>query len=91
MPDQYEKLKETVKELEDELHSIESMNDQTRAVLHEVVQEIRQALHEDDSTELHPQSIRDRLKSAAREFEDAHPRIAEVINRLVDGLAQMGI
>lgn len=91
MPDQYEKLKATVEELEDELHSIESMNEETRAVLREVVQEIRDALHEDDPSELHPQSIMDRLKSAAQEFEDAHPTTAGVIYRLVDGLAQMGI
>ena len=88
MLDQYEKLKATVEELEDELHSIDSMNDETRAVLREVVQEIRDALHEDDPTELHPQSIMDRLKSVARDVPTA---TAGVIYRLVDGLAQMGI
>ncbi len=91
MSDQHEKLKATVRELEDELRSFATMDDETRGVLREVLGEIHAVLGGEDTTASQQQSWRDRLSDAAYQFEGAHPAIAGVIRRLMDGLAQMGI
>ena len=91
MLDQFEKLKATVKELEEELHSVQTVDDGTRAVLHEVMQEIQSVLHEDGPTAFQPQSVTDRLNQALSQFEDDHPGMAGIIRRLIDGLGQLGI
>lgn len=91
MSEQYEKLRATAKELEEELHSLKTVDDETRTVLHDVLQEVRAVLHEDEPGEFQPQSLTDRLHNAAQEFEGSHPTMAGIINRLIDGLGQMGI
>ena len=91
MLDPHEKLKATVRELEDELRSFASVDDETRGVLREVLGEIHAVLGGEGATASQQQSWQDRLSDAARQFEGAHPAIAGVIQRLLDGLAQMGI
>jgi hypothetical protein len=36
-------------------------------------------------------SVMERLRQAAHEFEGSHPTITGIISRLIDGLGQMGI
>lgn len=91
MPDQQEKLKAIVRELERELRSFEAMDDETRDVLREVLEEIQGVLGGEEVTPSQQESWRGRLSDAAYQFEGAHPTIAGVIRRLMDGLAQMGI
>jgi hypothetical protein len=91
MTEQIEKLKFTVAELEDELRSIDSVDAETRAVLEQAVLDIVAALHKAAPGERAPQSLVDRLQSAAQEFEESHPTVSGIVSRLVDGLGQMGI
>jgi hypothetical protein len=91
MTEQIEKLKSTVAELEDELRSIDSVDAETRAVLEQAVLDILAALNKAAPGERAPQSLVDRLQSAAQEFEESHPTVSGIVSRLVDGLGQMGI
>lgn len=91
MSEQYEKLKATVRELEHELRSFDAMDDETRDMLREVLGEIQGVLGGEDATASQRQSWKDRLSDSAYQFEGAHPTIAGVIRRLLDGLGQMGI
>jgi hypothetical protein len=91
MSEQHEELTATVKELEGELHSLQSVDDETRAILKELLDEIRVVLHEDNTEDTHSQSMMERLNHAAHEFEAAHPTVAGTLNRLIDGLGQIGI
>jgi signal transduction histidine kinase len=91
MSEKLERLKATVTELEEELHALKELDDDSRAVLREAVQEIQAALHEEEPGNLESQSLTDRLTDATREFEGSHPTLTGIITRLIDGLGQMGI
>ena len=89
MPERKEKLRETLEELEAELQSLESLDPETRDMLAEAAADIQAALHKDDAAEHH--TISERLRDTVQEFEADHPTLAGVLNRLIDGLGQMGI
>ncbi len=91
MSEHMEKLKATVAELEEELRSLETLDDETCEVLEEALREIQAALNPDETTELEAESLMDRLNDATHEFEGSHPTLTGIISRLVDGLGQMGI
>jgi len=88
MPERIDRLRATVRELEKELASLSEIDDQTRDVLEEAVQEIRDALRPQD---LEPQSLASRLKLAAEDFESSHPTLFGIVSRMIDALGQMGI
>lgn len=91
MSEHAEKLKATVAELEEELRSLETLDDETCEVLGEALREIQAALSPEDPNELEAESLMDRLNDATLEFEGSHPTLTGIIGRLIDGLGQMGI
>jgi chromosome segregation ATPase len=91
MSEHVEKLKVTVAELEEELRSLETLDDETCEVLEEALREIQTALNPDEPAELEAESLMDRLNDATLEFEGSHPTLTGIISRLIDGLGQMGI
>ena len=44
-----------------------------------------------EGSELHRQSLIQRLTEATEKFEGSHPALTSVVTRLIDGLGQMGI
>ena len=90
MPDRIEKLKTTLRELEAELASIDSLDEETRAALEAAMEEIGQRLRKRD---YHAQadSLTARLQDAAGEFETSHPTLFGIVTRTIDALGQMGI
>ncbi|MGE5191540.1 MAG: DUF4404 family protein [Deltaproteobacteria bacterium] len=86
-----EKLRATVSELERELHGLTAVDDEARQVLQEAVREIRAALHEEDRSEARRRSLIQRLQESVGKFEATHPDLTNILSRLIDGLAQMGI
>lgn len=91
MPDRLEKLKAMLADLETELDSLGSMDTETRQVLEEAVSEIQAALEAKDPTEIEHETLADRLRNAAEEFESSHPTLFGVVSRTIDALGQMGI
>ena len=90
MPEQIEKLKSTLRELEAELASIDTLDEETRAALEEAVEEISQRLRKRDYAP-QPDSLAARLQDAAGEFETSHPTLFGIVRRTIDALGQMGI
>lgn len=94
---QIEKLKTTLTELEQELRSIQTVDEETRRVLEEAIGTIRATLNEntpaatEDTPAAGEQSLTDRLSAAVVQFEGQYPTLTVIIGRLVDGLSQMGI
>jgi Domain of unknown function (DUF4404) len=84
------KLRATVAELEQELRDSANLDDESRQMLRQTVGEIRAALR-DEETPLESQSLAQRLSEATGKFEGSHPALTNVVARLIDGLAQMGI
>jgi chromosome segregation ATPase len=90
MPERTEKLRQTLVELENELHDLDTLDDEARKMLQEVSREINTLL---ERAEPHPHasSVQNRLNESIESFEVAHPTLAGVVRRLIDGLGQMGI
>lgn len=96
MTDRIEKLRATLAELEAELADMDSIDPKSRARLQEVAAEISAALERSDpdlaGLRLEPpHTIPERLSENVETFRAQHPTLAGILQRLVDGLAQLGI
>jgi len=91
MPERIEKLRTLLDELEQELHGVESLDDELRTMLREAAEEIQTALQAEDVTSMEHQTLSARLNDAVSEFVSSHPTLYAVVNRMVDVLGQMGI
>ncbi|MBW3599484.1 MAG: DUF4404 family protein [Planctomycetes bacterium] len=91
MPERLSKLRTAVDELERELHSLDEIDPETRRLLEEARGEIREALARQQPETLDTHTLSGRLEGMARRFEATHPTLAGVLERLVNGLAQLGI
>jgi hypothetical protein len=96
MPDPIERLRVTLAELETELGEIDSLDPASRARLQEVADEISTALRRSDP-DLQglkmepPHTIPERLSENVESFRAQYPTLAGIVQRLIDGLAQLGI
>ena len=90
MPERIEKLRATVSELEAELASLSELDDETRNLLEDTVNDLQAKLakHPD---EIEPHSLTERLREVAEAFETSHPNLYGIVSRTIDALAQMGI
>jgi len=95
MSDRIEKLRATLAELEAELNDVDSLDADSRGRLQEVADEIATALRRSNpEKELRlepPHNMREQLIENVETFRVQHPTIAGILQRLVDGLAQLGI
>ncbi|MGE0756010.1 MAG: DUF4404 family protein [Pirellulaceae bacterium] len=92
MPEKHEKLRATLQELESELATLNSLDDETRTALETVLQEISDTLGKRAPTEpAQHGTLASRLQDAAEEFETSHPTLFGIVTRTIDALGQMGI
>lgn len=96
MADRIEKLRATLAELEAELAEMDSLDPDSRARLQEVADEISAALERSDpdlkGLRLEPpHTIPERLSENVESFRAQYPTLAGIVQRLIDGLAQLGI
>jgi uncharacterized protein involved in exopolysaccharide biosynthesis len=91
MPERLERLKKTLHELESELQELETLEQPERALLEDVSREISQVLQKHPAEATSYASLQDRIQAAESSFAVAHPTISGILNRLIDGLSQMGI
>lgn len=79
-----ERLRGILGELHQVLESAEDLDDSSRDALRGAVDEIQSALDADASQLA---GLRERIEH----FEGSHPRLTEVVRRIVDQLSEMGI
>jgi hypothetical protein len=96
MPDRIDKLRATLAELEQELSEVDALDDAARQRLQEVSDEISAVLRRSDPDLNHlkldpPHTVREQLLENVEAFRVQHPTLAGILQRLVDGLAQLGI
>ena len=81
-------LRKILDELSELLEGGEELDEEAREALREAAGEIESALESKDfSLESQLAALRQRLGR----FESSHPRITEIVRRLVDQLSEMGI
>jgi hypothetical protein len=91
-----EKLRVTLAELEAELQQADDLDPESRAQLEHAARDIAAALKRSDPTlkDLkleRPHSLREQLTDTVEGFRAQYPTLAGVVQRLTDGLAQLGI
>ena len=93
MPDRLEKLRATVLELERQLQDPSDLDPAARELLTAAARDIQTALSqaEPSQTSAGDESLTSRITDAARQFETEHPTLAGLLERIADGLAQLGI
>ena len=80
-----DRLRGILGELHQILESTEDLEESSRAALRGAVAEIQGALDAGGTPQL--VGVRERIEH----FEGSHPRLTEVVRRIVDQLAEMGI
>ncbi len=83
--DAAERLRGILGELHQVLESAEDLDDSSRDALRGTVDEIQSALDSEGVSQL--SGLRERIER----FEGSHPRLTEVVRRIVDQLSEMGI
>ncbi|MFO0867510.1 MAG: DUF4404 family protein [Pirellulales bacterium] len=102
MSDLKERIRATVRDLEQELAAAGPLDNDSRQLLEQAAQEIRAKLgvapggsvpgsSEASSAAAEPGSLVERINTAARRFESTHPTLSGILERIADGLAQLGI
>jgi len=84
-----ERLRESLLAIRTELAEPEGMDAGSRELLEKVAADIERVLDEEDETT--PETARGRMEQLAVDFEAEHPRVARVVNEVVEALARMGI
>jgi len=82
-------LEESLNRLRLEIRALDIGNDEARARLEQLIREIEQTLARPDGAA--SGTLGDQLKTSVLSFEVSHPRLAVVMNEVVEKLAQMGI
>lgn len=86
-----ERLRAAVDHLEVELGGVDSLDDETRALLETVGADIQSMLAKSNPPPAAHESLLERLSESVEVFEVAHPRLAAAVRQLMDGLSQLGI
>jgi hypothetical protein len=86
------RLRETLQQLHEELDRTESVGAEERALLKDLMADIQHTLEkpEEGTAERH-QSLNERLREAAGDFEEAHPSLTLALRRVVDAFRWMSI
>jgi len=91
MSDRLEKLRATLRDLEAELQALGTLDDATREQLAAAAEEIATSLRRGKTKPTVGRQTDQSLQGRLADFEAAHPQLAGVVTRLLDGLAQLGI
>jgi hypothetical protein len=85
------RLKVILRDLEAELASSTSVDDDVRERLEQAIAEIQSAIQQEDPSQLEADTLSARLSAAAERFESSHPTLFGMVGRIVDALGQLGI
>lgn len=91
MSDQAKRIAELVHELEDELHQVDSLSEESQQALREAIGEIQTALKTQSPEADSAADATKSLGDVIHEFEASHPALANAVSRLINALGQMGI
>jgi hypothetical protein len=86
------RLRETLQQLHEELDRTECVGTEERALLKNLMEDIQHTLEKpgEGTAERH-QSLHDRLREAAGDFEEAHPSLTLALRRVIDAFRWMSI
>ena len=83
-------LDESLNDLRAEIRALDIGDDEARRRLEKLIQDIEQALENPEGTAA-DETLGEQLKTSILAFEASHPRIAAVMNEVMEKLSHMGI
>ena len=86
-----EELRKTLASLHETLNETSDVDDDTRELLASVTADIQRLLVDDGSAVEADDSLSERIADMSRDFDAHHPMIGGLLQRLSDGLANLGI
>lgn len=82
-----EKLQQLLKELHRELGATRTLDQQSRALIEKVLQDVGRVGEDPDA----PDGMEVRLREVVLRFESEHPRLAATVGQVADALGKLGI
>ena len=86
-----ENLRKLIASLQEELSAAESVDEQSRALLRKLTQDIDNLAAGGGAPESSPESTAGQLEEAALKFETEHPKLSMALSEIVDALGKLGI
>ena len=86
-----QQLDERLKELHSELSRINSVDENERQILRQLMTDIQEILQQKGYNQPYPNQFEERLKYAIELFGVSHPRITSLMGQVADMLARIGI
>ena len=85
-------LQALLESLHRELASLDKVDDRTKQLLAQVTDDVGRVLERDEEVaDDDVATSQDSVRNAVLEFEAEHPKLAETLGRIADGLANLGI
>jgi phytoene/squalene synthetase len=85
-----QQLRDQLAALHAALRDADAVDPEARAMLQQVMDDIRGALERAERSGKH-ESLTERLRDAVGRFEGTHPALTEAAGRVIDTLASLGI
>jgi uncharacterized protein DUF4404 len=85
------RLEASLRDLRSEIAALHVGDDEARRRLHALIQDLEQALGDPGGSGAEKKSLGEQLKIAVLRLEASHPRVAGVVNEVIESLGAMGI
>jgi predicted component of type VI protein secretion system len=86
-----QRLRDDLERLQQELERSPGVDPQARELVSEIARDVEALLNSAEGGAGETESLVDRLRSAAADFEESHPALTAVVGRIADTLAALGI
>ena len=86
-----EKLRRLIDSLNDELGSSESLDDESKALLQQLMADVDGIATGDAATSDAGEAAAGQLENAALKFESEHPKLSMILSEIMDTLGKLGI
>ena len=85
------RLEASLRDLRAEIAELPLSDAETRRRLHTLIQDLEQALDDPAGIGDERKSLGEQLRTAVLRLEASHPRVAGVVNEVIESLGSMGI
>lgn len=84
-------LKSMIENLHRELESADSVDEESRALLQELSQDVEKLAGATGAADVEHDSTTGQLRNAALRFESEHPKLSMALGEVIDALGRLGI
>lgn len=86
-----DKLRQLVASLHEELSQADELDDEARQRLQELGGDIERLVSREESPAAHRDTALEQVEEAAVRFQAQHPRLASILEEIMDSLTRLGI